>query len=62
MVARLAVEREPTLSGPQTYFRQFFDPSGKASDAEAMADAEFNRIARVFGTEIVDLSDKGEAP
>lgn len=55
MVARLAVEREPTLSGPQHYFREFFDPSGKASDAEAMADAEFNRIARVYGVEIVDI-------
>jgi len=59
MVARLAVEREPTLSGPQHYFREFFDPTGKASDAEAMADAEFNRIARVYGVEIVDLSDVG---
>lgn len=62
MVARLAVEREPTLSGPQTYFRQFFDPTGNTEDAEAMADAEFNRIARVYGVEIVDLSDEGAAP
>lgn len=55
MVARLAVEREPTLSGPQAYFRQFFDQDGTAEDAEAMADAEFARIARVYGVEIVDL-------
>lgn len=57
MVARLAVEREPTLSGPQHYFREFFDPSGKASDAEAMADAEFNRIARTFGIDVVELDE-----
>ena len=55
MTARLAVEREPSLSGPQHYFRQFFDTEASAQDAEALADAEFNRIARLFGTEIVEL-------
>jgi hypothetical protein len=62
MVARLAVEREPTLSGPQHYFRQFFDPQATEADAEAMADAEFARIARVYGVDIVDLSEGRETP
>lgn len=57
MIARLAVEREPALSPPAHYFREFFDPAATAQDAEAMADAEFDRIARQFGTEVVDLND-----
>lgn len=57
MTARLAVEREPALSGPQHYYRQFFDQAATEQDAEALADAEFNRIARTFGVEIVDLSE-----
>ena len=56
MVARLAVEREPTLSSPSHYYRQFFDAAATAQDAEALADAEFARISRAFGTEIVDLA------
>jgi len=55
MVARLAVEREPTLSGPAHYHRQFFDQQANDADAEALADAEFARIARTFSVEIVDL-------
>ncbi|WP_312595485.1 hypothetical protein [Brevundimonas sp.] len=47
--------REESLSGPAFYLRQFFDPQGSEADAEAMADAEFSRIARVFGAEIVEL-------
>lgn len=54
--------REESLSGPAHYIRQFFDPQGSDADAEAMADAEFARIARVYGVEIVDLSDDDAAP
>ena len=57
MTSRFAVEREPSLSGPQHYIRQFFDAEATEADAEAMADAEFNRIARTYGIEIVDLPE-----
>jgi len=58
MVARLAPEREQSLSGPGHYYRQFFEAGASEADAEALADAEFNRIARTFGIEIVDLGDE----
>lgn len=51
--------REQTLSGPQHYIRQFLEPGATAEDAEAMADAEFDRISRLFGSEVVDLGDEG---
>lgn len=47
--------REERLSGPQHYMRQFFEPNAAEQDAEALADAEFARIARTYGIEIVDL-------
>ena len=47
--------REERLSGPNHYIREFFEPDAAGQDAEALADAEFARIARTFGTEIVDL-------
>lgn len=56
MTSRLAPEREQTLSGLHHYHRQFFEPEASERDAEAMADAEFARISRLFGTEIVDLA------
>lgn len=61
MVARLAPERETALSGPGHYFRQFFEAGASEADAEALADAEFNRIARTFGIEIEDLGEGGGA-
>lgn len=54
--------REESLSGPAHYIRQFFEPDQSDADAEAIADAEFARIARVYGVEIVDLSDDDAAP
>lgn len=61
MVARLAPEREQALSGPAHYYREFFDHQASAADAEALADAEFNRLARMPGVEVVDLSDPDRA-
>lgn len=58
MVSRLAVEREQALSPPGHYFRQFFEDGAAEQDAEALADAEFNRIARQFGVEIEDLAEQ----
>lgn len=57
MVARLAPEREQALSGPGHYYRQFFEAGASEADAEALADAEFNRIARTFGLDVVDLPE-----
>lgn len=47
--------REKQLSGPQAYIKQFLEPDPAGKDAEALADAEFNRFARQFGLEVVDL-------
>lgn len=51
--------REERLQGPQHYVRQFLEPNAAALDAEALADAEFDRIARMFGSEVVDLGEDG---
>lgn len=47
--------REERLLGPQTYIQQFLEPDEAEADAEAMADAEFNRFARQFGIDVIDL-------
>lgn len=47
--------REERLQGPQHYVRTFLEPKEAAQDAEALADAEFARIARLFGSEITEL-------
>lgn len=47
--------REERLLGPQTYIRQFLETDEAEADAEAMADAEFNRFARQYGIEVIDL-------
>ncbi|MFC7378273.1 hypothetical protein [Brevundimonas sp. GCM10030266] len=47
--------REERLQGPQHYVRQFLHPEQAEQDAEAMADAEFERISRQFGIEVVEL-------
>ena len=49
--------REERLQGPQHYVRQFLHPDDAAQDAEALADAEFDRISRQFGIEVVDLGE-----
>ena len=54
---RLAIEREGALSPIGSYYRQFFEAGASEADAEALADAEFNRIARTFGVEIVELGE-----
>lgn len=51
--------REERLQGPQHYVRQFLEPHTAQEDAEALADAEFDRIARLFGSEVVDLEEDG---
>lgn len=50
--------RDQSLSGPQHYVRMFLDPEAAQQDAEALADAEFDRIARLFGSEVVDLKEE----
>ena len=52
--------REERLSGPNHYMRQFFEPNAAEEDAEALADAEFNRLARMPGVQIVDLDAPSE--
>lgn len=52
--------REERLSGPGHYLRQFFEPNAAEQDAEALADAEFARIARTFGLDVVDLGEAGD--
>lgn len=49
--------REERLQGPQHYARQFLRPDEAEQDAEALADAEFARISRQFGIEVVDLGE-----
>lgn len=52
--------REKELQGPQHYVRHFLNPNEAAADAEALADAEFARISRQFGIEVVEIVPEEE--